>query len=125
MSRPDRWEALGRWQAVADGRIDDHVKEWLSSIAREILAADQTKDANKRRIDIVRAVGLEGRRGTIEAYAAALLEREWPGDLTDPEQRKNLRAGQRLVLDLPPDVDPEITRGRIRNATAKPRKPKK
>lgn len=127
MATRDRQEVLGLWRRVAEGKTDDAaLRAWLAGVAREILAADETKDANKRRTGVLKAVGLEGRRGTAEAYAVAALAEGWPDRSEDG--LKNLRVAQAYVLGHPigsaKELDPEVLRGRVRSATEKT-KPKK
>ena len=118
---------LGLWQRVAEGKIEaDDVREWLGEVARAVLAADETKDANARRTGVLRAVGLEGRRGTIEAHAVGALAEGWTD--RSPDGLKHLRTAQAYVMGHPigtkRELDPEVLRGRVRSATGKA-KPKK
>jgi hypothetical protein len=122
MATRSRWEAVGLWQRVAAGQTDaDDVRTWLSEVARNILEADDTKDANDRRTGILKAVGLEGRRGSVEAHAVGVLADGWPDK--SPEGMRNLRTAQAFVMGHPigskKELDPEILRGRVRSAAAK------
>lgn len=94
MNRSDL--ARARWRKVAAKELDADTVDWLARVAAQVLEVDQQPAAERRR-DMVRAVGLAGRRATgeqdlIRALMMVPFE-DWgpagtaPGQLADARRR--------------------------------------
>ena len=119
--------AWGHWHAVSKGFAGPETAAWLTETATKLLAANNIKDENKRRLKIVRIVGLLGEvdfNARAIREILAIPERTFPdrivGDSPKAKAERHARKRRliRLACNLPDSaISDAALDARIRRAT--------
>lgn len=112
------------WQRVAGGELTEEMIAWLVQTANRLLEADRLKDANKRRLGIVEAVGLAGRTGADVTAAVKVVAELDPSTLgaTPRQQRAAKEKLMAMMLGVrvgPKGIDRENLQDRVRRRLKK------
>lgn len=115
-------QAMARWSELATGNPSPETLAWVADVARAVMGASQAPAGNPRRLAMLRAVQMDGRRGN-ERYAIRLLAEhfkitEWAA-VVDKRPMREL-VGLMLGVDQSgvPILDTEAVDARIRRALA-------
>jgi len=91
MKSARRADSAKQWAAVAEGRINAETRAWLAGVAKALVESDMEKDGNRRRAQIVQAVGLIGSARNKAAEEETI---RWVCGLGDDELRRHLDASE-------------------------------
>lgn len=120
MKPRSKQEALMAWGKVAAGDIGPDVAAWLAGVARDLIAATEEKDANRRRLATVRAVGLDGRESR-DAYLSRFIIEDVLPRMPAADRAKAAPMLVGVVTNHVPgvashEVSPEALRKRVARA---------